>query len=141
MSDMLFPGSGIIIYRVASVSTDLPREAVEQGVGACERVFGLGIIVLVHFQSSFAQGRFNSHAESGELRMQDMAVFLKTRINGIGGTEIGGCADGRQVEMMPGFALRGSFLTRETQGHQASDPKVFHYFLTTSPTTGFAEPL
>jgi hypothetical protein len=90
----------------------LPGEAIEQGVGASERVFGLGIIVLIHFESRFAQSRFNAHAERGELRMQDLAVFLKARVNGSGGTEIGGSADGRQVEMMPGFTLRGSFLSR-----------------------------
>jgi hypothetical protein len=93
------------------ISPDLPGEAVEQGFGARERVFGGRVIALIHIEPSFAQGCFNAQAERDELRMQDRPVGVEPRVNGIGGTEIGGRAGGHQDEMMASFALVWSFLS------------------------------
>src|SRR5271157_3933860 len=81
--------SAIGFARSGSVSPDLPREAIEQRVGARERFFGGRIIALVHFESSFAQGCFNPHPERGKLRMQDGALVVQVRLDRIGGSEIG----------------------------------------------------
>src|SRR5665213_939176 len=129
----------------ALVSPDLPGKAIEQGVGARERVFGGGIIALIHFESSFAQRRFNADPERDELGMQYCALPAEIRLYRIGGSEIGSCPARRQGEMMPSLAQLGSFLSGESRGHKASDPEIFHfpapifrrYFLTTSPTAGF----
>ena len=72
--------------------------------------------------------------------MQDRAVLAEMRFNGIGRPEIGGSADRGEIEVMLGLALRGRFLSRQRCGHCTSEPERLH-FRTTSPTTGFAEPL